>query len=176
MRFEEARGRNHAAEEPQRAASRPNTPVPNPLITELHARLGGTTEELSERLIDANDRAVERAYALRALARRFPRTTERELTTADRRALAAIVSDHLTTLAQATVELRRLLEPILPQRTPLEGHQTPPEWQVEAETILVSAQSLDQMLGGAAPADSERVAEELSRLNAQMAAIQELLR
>jgi len=74
------------------------------------------------------------------------------------------------------VELRRLLEPILPQGTPLEGHQTPPEWQVEAETILVSAQSLDQMLGGAAPADSERVAEELSRLNAQMAAIQELLR
>jgi len=176
VRFEEARGRNHAAEEPQRAASRPNTPIPNPLITELHAKLGGNTEELSERLIDANDRAVERAYALRALARRFPRTTERELSTADRRVLAAIVSDHLTTLAQATVELRRLLEPILPQGTPLEGHQTPPEWQVEAETILVSAQSLDQMLGGAAPADSERVAEELARLNAQMAAIQELLR
>jgi hypothetical protein len=176
VRFEEARGRNHAAEEPQRAASRPNTPVPNPLITELHARLGGNSEELSDRLNDANDRAIDRAYALRALARRFPRTTERELSTADRRALAAIVSDHLTTLAQATAELRRLLKPILPQRTPVEGHQTPPDWQAEAETIQVSAQSLDQMLGGAAPADSERVAEALARLDVQMAAIQELLR
>jgi hypothetical protein len=171
VRFEETHGRrNYAAGDTRPPGPRPKEPAPNPLVAELQARLGGNAAELADGLIDANDRAMERAYALRALGRRFPAAVERTLNAADRRMLAGIVSDHAGALARNVAGLRGLLNPILPQISP-EARVPASDWQSASEALLVSVQTLDQMLDGAASADPARVAGVLARLDAQIAAI-----
>jgi hypothetical protein len=171
VHFEEARARrNYAAGEPRPSSPRRNESAANPLVAELQARLGGNVAELSDRLIDANDRAIERAYALRALGRRFPAAIEQSLNAADRRELAGIMSEHVEELARNIAEVRGLLTPILPQIGPDQGG-SPPDWQSAAEALVGSVRTLDQMLDGTASADGARVVEVLAQLDARIAGI-----
>jgi hypothetical protein len=89
---------------------------------------------------------------------------------ADRRELAGIVSEHAGALARAAAELRRLLEPILPERGPGDGNQQS-DWQGGATAILATVESLDQMLDGTVSADGGSVAEMLAQLDSQVAAM-----
>ena len=171
VQFEGAHGRReHTAGEPRPVEPRPNPQGPNPLIAALQARQGENIAELSDRVLNADDRAIERAYALRGLARRFPIEVERQMNVADRRELAGIVSEHAGALARAVSELRRLLEPILPEREPGDGNQQS-DWRGGATAILATVESLDQMLDGTVSADGGSVAEMLAQLDSQVAAM-----
>src|SRR5215831_4522 len=81
--FEANRGRRlNGAELPLRTT--PPADATNPLLDELRAAAANPDVDAGDALIDATDRAVQRSYALEALARRFPQPGESALTEGDR--------------------------------------------------------------------------------------------
>jgi hypothetical protein len=155
----------------------------NPLIADLRADLrahlgdGLPATDLSDELIDATDRAAERAFALRALARRFPPREASQLSRSDGASLSGMAKDHAAALAIAIQELERLLAPILPNSgaPPAPG---PVNWQSVAEALPPEVDQLDRTLNGAADATATRktqLAETIRRLDRQIAALQNLL-
>lgn len=152
----------------------------NPLIAELAQRLGDKVPltDLTDELIDATDRAAERAFALRALARRFPVDVAALLPAEESGLLRKMERDHLAGLAAALQEIRRLAAPILPASPPPAGASAE-NWQALAEGLPGTVDRLDRTLNGATDAGDARkaqLAQLLVDLDRQAAALQLMVR
>jgi len=118
----------------------------------LEAKLGGHAEfeSFTSRLLDRNEAAMARAYALRRLAQQFPPQAEGQLKPEERTLLRSLAGEHVRTLMQEVTAIDRLASPALrslggsgaaaPQPS---SDQT---WQAAAETILSAARQTDTLL------------------------------
>jgi hypothetical protein len=162
LRFESLTGGSSPAGSPNRQAAPPAT-TDNPLLRELQALRGDDTPagDLTDQLIDALENASERAYALRALARRFPPDISAKLTHAESQMLHHILLDHAAKLALHLETTRRLLAPILrqPARPAASAGGTEIEWQRLSDSLPTIVEHLDRTLNGANDATDARKAE-----------------
>ena len=163
----------------------PRTAAPvdrtNPLISDLQARFGSevSTSDLADRVIDVTDRAAERAFALRALARRFPPETASQLSTSEVDTLRGILRDHAGRLATAVQELRRLIAPILPSFTAPPVAANTARWHELAEDLPDAVERLDRAVNGATDASDARkaqLAETMAGLDRQITTLQSRVR
>jgi hypothetical protein len=175
LQFEDLRANGAPAPAPGAPAAVP-AEKSNPLIAELQGRLGAavSTSALTDQLIDATDRASERAFALRSLARRFPPEAAAHLSREDAAMLNTMARDHAEALRQAMEEIRRVLSPILPAAS---GSTSIPasatiSWQTAAESLPSEVEQLDRTANGATDAMAARKAQ----LAASLARIDGLIR
>jgi hypothetical protein len=119
--------------------------VAQPRPSQLVGVLG---EEGVNRILDASEAVMARAYALRGLSRRFPPTGEALLADADRDVLAALRGEHLSGVRRHLVALRSSIAPLL---TKSADPSTPPaaDWQTRAERLFAAAQAVDHLLNRA---------------------------
>jgi hypothetical protein len=84
------------------------------LEARLEALAGGHSQwqELSSRLLDANEAAMARAYALRALAQRFPQGGA-PLSPAETQTLKTLVAEHVIAMAGQVNAMESSLGPVL---------------------------------------------------------------
>lgn len=173
------RTETHAGLQPRRSA--PAADRANPVISELQASLGRETSptELADQFIDRTDASIERAYALRALARRFPPEVTRQWDAANAQILREILRDHVEKLATSVQAIRNLLAPILPQKPTANSSHA--DWQSYAEAVLVSVQQMDQALNAGSSESEEigarkaRLAQALADLDQEMAGLRHLV-
>jgi hypothetical protein len=129
-------------------------------------------EEGVNRILDASESVMARAYALRGLSRRFPPTGEAQLADADRDVLAALRGEHLSGIRRHLVALRSSIAPLLPKSA---EPPTPPaaDWQTKAERLFAAAQTVDHLLNRALAGGQDfarlapELAEALGRLEAE---------
>jgi len=161
---------------------RPATQVDaaNPLLEELQAASPATvtTAELSDQMTANTDKLIERAYALRGLARRFPAEVTAQMTAADTATLNSIVRDHFAVVASSAAAIHRLLAPIVPDAT--STAQSPGLWQEITEALLADARSLDQALNDPRGSDDIaqrklRAAQSLADLDRRLARLRGLV-
>jgi hypothetical protein len=138
-------------------------PTPLPPAPRLEARLeelaGGHAqwEDLSSRLLDANEAAMARAYALRGLAQRFPPAVATALSAAERHTLQALAAEHAIAMAAQVEAIEGNLGPVLaglgapiPKSTP--AHFA--AWQTASEETFAAARRQEILLSlllGVAP-------------------------
>jgi hypothetical protein len=138
-------------------------PTAAPPAPRLEARLEGLAgghaqwEDLSSRLLDANEAAMARAYALRGLAQRFPPGGTTALSAADRHTLQALAAEHVNAMAAQVEAIEGSLGPVLaglgapiPKSTP--AHFA--AWQTAGEEAFAAARRQEMLLSlllGVAP-------------------------
>ena len=137
--------------------------------TELGSRLG---EDTVNRILDASEAVMARAYALRALARRFPPPVEAALPEADRRLLGSLRSEHSIALGVRLRELETNLARVVPRREP-PTVLPPPDWQAGVARLFTAAQQVDTLLNGMLAGSDDpgarlpELAEALGQLDAE---------
>jgi hypothetical protein len=116
----------------------------------VEQKLGGRAEfeRFSGKLLDAVEAAMSRAYALRALAQRFPEGTE--MSAQDRALLADLAREHMKVLSSQMNDLSRTLAPVLvslggspAQGRPAISHAA---WQAAAEDAFRDARRVEVLL------------------------------
>ena len=153
----------------------------NSLFSELETASpdAPSTAALSDQAVASMETVLERAYALRALARRYPVEIAARLSPGERAILNGIARDHLESAASPVAVIAGMLAPILPRAAPgLEPGGGP--WQEIAEAMPDDARRLDQALNApAAPGGTEgrklRAAQALADLNSRLARLRALL-
>ena len=129
------------------------------LQTRLEQQLGGKAEfeKFSAQILDTNEAAMSRAYALRSLAQRFPAPAEAELDAAGQRELRAMAREHLDSLAAQVTAMSRLLNPVLTGLggAPAKAAASPSAgWQPAAEDLFRASRRVEVLLSqllGVAP-------------------------
>lgn len=130
-------------------------PLP-PVEARLEEQLGGRAEfeKFSARMLDSNEAAMSRAYALRALAQRFPASMSGELSASDRQTLLELCREHADALARQAALMRRTLSPILVSLGGVDRNDgaraasAARDWQTSAEEILRSSRRVELLLSG----------------------------
>jgi len=142
-----------------------NNAVPNPRApatpNRLETQLGGHTqlESFSSQLLDHNEAAMSRVYALRRLAQQFPAAAETQLRPEDLRILRNLGREHAAALAREVRAIDREASPVLsalggsePVR-PSRGEAA--TWQAATDELFRSAKRVETLLaallGAAAP-------------------------
>jgi anti-sigma factor RsiW len=147
LEFSEPAAPAPAAQVPETAAGN-TVPAVRPRIEK---QLGGHAEfeRVSSFLLDRNEALMARAYALRALARRFPAAEESALGPKDRQVLRGLASGHAIALGRELASIERVLEPVLVSmggsgatRSPAAGSA----WQPAAEDVFASAHQVELLL------------------------------
>jgi len=145
-----------AAPAPPQAAAPEPAPVFSPapkLQTGLEQQLGGRAEleRFSSRVLDWNEAAMARAYALRGLAQRFPAGSESSMAAEDRRVLRQMAREHIDALAVHIRGMESVLAPVL---TGL-GGAVPPQpsepssvtaWQPASEQVFRSSRRVEVLV------------------------------
>ena len=122
------------------------------LQTRLEQQLGGRAEleRFSSRVLDWNEAAMARAYALRALAQRFPAEEEAGMNADDRRVLRRMTREHVDALEVHIRGLESVLAPVLsalggaapaPPQTAATTH-----WQAASEQVFRSSRRVEVLL------------------------------
>jgi len=119
----------------------------------MERQLGGHVffERLSAQLLDLNEAAMARAYALRRLAQQFPAQAGTQLSAGDRRTLVRLGREHAEALLQAESQIEHLLHPVL---TPLGGTANAVQqsmsaahaWQPATEELFRDARHVETLL------------------------------
>lgn len=131
-------------------------------------------ERLAGQALDASDRAMARAHALRRLAERFPAQAEATMDTTGREQLATLRREHSAVLEREAEALRAAIGPVLTSLGASDPGLTvavPATWQEGAQRIFDSSLELDRQLSatlGASSAqsgDPAKLFTELIRLN-----------
>jgi anti-sigma factor RsiW len=126
-------------------------PVPA-IQSRLEERLGGRAEleRFSSQMLEWNEAAMSRAYALRALAQRFPPAAERGLGAADRRLLEDLCREHAAALSRQAAAMRHALVPLLvalgganPERRSAGRRDA---WQASTEQLLAASRRAEVLL------------------------------
>jgi len=124
-------------------------------------QLGGRAyfEQLSSQVLDISEPIMSRAYALRRLAEQFPPGMESDLTPEGRQLLKGLLRDHTATLRRQTLEIDRLLRPVLTKAGGVADPDAsqPESWQPATEQLFQSARRLDKLLAvvfGASPSEA----------------------
>jgi hypothetical protein len=180
---------------PPVAAQPPNTAVAPPtdnsgggIAAQVERQLGGKPqfERFSSQMLDWNDSAMARAYALRRLAERFPASVEASFSPEDRHILRQMARENAAALAGLAARMNRTLNPVLVALGGQTAAPSPPAadaWQPAAEDLLLTAKRVERRLSillGAAPSDGAPFSPsdflgDLSRLQYDIARCQRLL-
>jgi hypothetical protein len=123
------------------------------LQARLEEQVGGRVyfEQLAGQALDMGDTVMSRVYALRRLAERFPPPVEAKLSGQEQQLLRRLEQEHAGVLARQTVELNRLLDPVLVSlgAKPAEilaGPIAATAWQPATETLFQSARRVEALL------------------------------
>jgi hypothetical protein len=119
--------------------------VPNP----LEAQVGGRAqlEKLSTLLLDHDEAAMTRVYALRRLAEQFPPEAERQLSPEDQRLLKDMGRQHWDALAREAMAIDSLTSPLLaPLVAPPGAIRLATSWQAAAQNLFGSARQVEALL------------------------------
>jgi hypothetical protein len=130
----------------------------------LEQQVGGRAEleRLSSQILNWNDAAMARAYALRALAQRFPPAVEAGLSAKDRLVLRQLCLEHAGALAAQAGSIRQALTPMLAAMgaaTPESAGRQHTQWQVSAEEVFQASRREDVLLSvllGVAPEENAK--------------------
>jgi hypothetical protein len=130
------------------------------LESRLEKQVGGRVEleRFSSQMLDWTEAAMARAYALRALAQRFPAGNEDGMTAPDRQLLDDLARNHAANFATRIDGLHRTLAPVLvalggvtAQGRPANSHAA---WQSAAEDAFRAGRRVEMLLSqllGVAP-------------------------
>lgn len=128
---------------------------PGALQSRFERHLGGRAEfaRFSAQILDWNEAAMSRAYALRGLAQRFPADATRSLRPLDREVLTGMARDHLAAMAANINSIQHTLAPVLvslggatAQGRPVIAGAT---WQDAAETVFQASRRVELLLASA---------------------------
>jgi hypothetical protein len=152
--------------------------VPGP----LEAQLGGRAqlERLSTQLLDHDEAAMARVYALRRLAEQFPPDAEHQLSSDEQQLLRDLGRQHVAALARETAAIDGLAFPLLaahgaaPQGSPGVGVSS---WQTATQNLFASARQVETLLPAwlgvtAADRDSAPAADLPQQLSTALAQLQ----
>lgn len=134
------------------AAAETTKPAPGSKVqTRLEQQLGGRAEfeKFSSQVLDANEAAMSRAYALRLLAQRFPASDESALSAADRRELRGIAAEHIAALATQITAIQHVLNPVLTSMgAPAQARAatSATAWQPAAEDLFRASRRVEVLL------------------------------
>jgi Putative zinc-finger len=135
-------------------------PVPLPTQNRLEEQLGGRAqfEIFSSQLLDHQEAAMARIYALRRLAMQFPANEEGQLSAGDQRLLHDLGHQHVQALSRELAAIQRVAGPVLGS---ISASATPGvpgaavTWQATAEDLLAAGRQLDSLIaaliGASAP-------------------------
>jgi hypothetical protein len=144
LRFSEPAATSPAA--PARDATPLKTAAPS-VPSALEAQLGGRTqfERFSAQLLDHDETAMTRVYALRRLAEQFPQEAEQQLSPEDQRLLKDLGRQHVATLVQEVGAIETLASPLLAAHgaAPLASVAS---WQAGAQNLFASARQVETLL------------------------------
>jgi len=168
----------------------PGPAAASAMETRLEQQLGGRAEveRFGSQILEWNEAAMARAYALRGLAQRFPAAVEAGLNAGDRRELRQMALEHAATLANQMRGIENALDPALAGLGARDAGNHPAArrtaWQTEADEVLEAARRVDVLLSvllGVAPAEKaganvpSDLASALAELNAGIDTCQALL-
>jgi hypothetical protein len=128
----------------------------------LEEQLGGHVqlESFSSQLLDRNDAAMTRVYALRRLAQQFPPDTERQLMPEEQRLLKNLAREHIQALSREVRNIEGLASPVLSPLgasvRPRPNHLEAANWQAAVDNLFGAARQTDSLIAallGAAPPD-----------------------
>jgi hypothetical protein len=149
-----------ATETPPRSTAMPPASLPSAAPNRLEEQLGGHAqfEIFSSQLLDHQEAAMARIYALRRLAMQFPADEEKGLSPGDQRLLHDLGREHVNALSREIAAIRRLASPVLAS---MGASATPgaaadaATWQVAARDLFVAGRQVDSLIaaliGAAAP-------------------------
>jgi len=134
----------------------------SPIQASLEKRLGGHAEfdRFSTQLLDLDEAAMARVYALHRLAQKFPPNEEAQLDSNDLSVLHEISRKHTAVLAEKVGGMERILVPTLSSlggtaaNVPAGGHTT---WQPAADELYRNARRVDVLVSrmlGLTPGDA----------------------
>jgi hypothetical protein len=116
----------------------------------LEAQVGGRAqlEALSTQLLDRDEAAMARVYALRRLAEQFPAEAERQLSPGDQQVLKDLGRQHVAALAREAAAVTGLASPLLsPSAFPEAGQITDAaSWQRATQNLFASARQVETLL------------------------------
>jgi hypothetical protein len=147
----------NAAPPPAEPEPTPQSPSPpSPIETRIEAQLGGhgPFENFSSQLLDHQEAAMARIYALRRLATEFSAESEGQLSAGDQQLLRDLARQHLEAMTRELAAISRIAVPVL--RPMLNGASVdsgasadqPLIWQAAAQTVLASGKQVDSLLAG----------------------------
>ena len=135
---------------------------PRPVIqSRVEKQLGGRTafDRFSAQILDSDEDAMKRVYALHTLAQKFPADTESQLNAKDRELLTTLSREHAAVLSQKVSTLESLLLPTLSSLggTAALVHAAPhAAWQSAVEDLFRSSTRVDKSVSimlGMTPSD-----------------------
>ncbi len=121
------------------------------LQSRLQDRFGGRAEfqRFRDSVLQSNQTVMDRAYALRTLARNFPVDVESGLSSIDRRMLRDMLRDHLGHLSKQVSEVQSLLQPSLSAlgaTVQARGAAEGTDWQSSVEDVIRASQLVEVRL------------------------------
>jgi Putative zinc-finger len=138
---------------PAAADTAPASPAsPSTTPSRLESELGGRAQlaSFSSQLLDHDEAAMARIYAVHRLAQQFPQEVERQLDSGKQRLLWSLAREHIAALATEVSTLDRLAAPILlplASSAPLPPRRADAaNWQAAAESLFQSARQSDTIL------------------------------
>ena len=156
--------------------------------TRLEEQLGGPAEfeRFSSQILDVDEGATSRAYALRSLARQFPVSSEGALRSADRRVLREIAREDAASLSATLQTLDHAIHPVLVSLGGTASPRSAPpavNWQASAEDVVRHTQRVQvlvSVLFGLAPGQSSNqlpsdVLSAISELRSELDRCRQLL-
>jgi hypothetical protein len=166
-----------APAEPAPAAQSPSPP--SPFETRLEAQLGGhgQFENFSSQLLDHQEAAMARIYALRRLATEFAPGSEAQLSAANQQLLRDLARQHIEAMTRELAAINRIAAPVFgPVPSVDSGQPAPPAWQAAAENVFASGRQLDSLMAGLlglAPSDDAQPRAFLAALAQVQASVQQ---
>lgn len=120
-------------------------------------------EDGVNRILDASEAVMARAFALRGLSRRFPHVVEAQLVDADRDVLASMRSEHVAGIRRHVAALQASVAPLLSGKVEAAAAAVSGDWQSRADRLFTAAQAVDHLLTRvlAGGQDFSRLAPEL---------------
>jgi hypothetical protein len=126
-------------------------PTASPAQNRLEAQLGGHAqfEIFSSQLLDHQEAAMARIYALHRLALEFPASEENQLSAGNQRLLHDLGREHAEALSRELAAIQRMAAPVLASvaASPLPGSAVSAvTWQAAAEDLFASGRQVDSLL------------------------------
>jgi anti-sigma factor RsiW len=150
--FEFSQAQPNAPPAPAEPAPAPQSPTPpSPLETRLEAQLGGRGqfENFSSQLLDHEEAAMARIYALRRLATEFSSESEGQLSAANQQLLRDLARQHLEAMTREFAAINRIAAPVFGPVPSADSNQPEPlAWQAAAEKVFSSGRQLDSLMAG----------------------------
>jgi hypothetical protein len=133
---------------PQVVESRRSLPVQSEIARQFpdHA----TFQAFVDQTLEASERILARAHALRSLADHFPPNVELQMKASGIALLSSIRNEHVTALANSVEGIDRSVMPVLRfLHADADSHPSPPSanWQASTGPLLSGAEQMDRLIG-----------------------------